>query len=531
MQPPRIPEEDDARIRALEALGLLDTGPDERFDRITRTAATLLGTPIALINLVDGRRQWSKSAIGVPQGGEVPRDVSFCAHVVGDDAPLFVDDTRHDDRFADNPMVTDDPPALRSYHGVPVRGLTGHVFGSLCIADIRPRRLTAAQRRVLADLAGWVEAEFDRTELSRLTARELQARQRLEAVTEGVGEGIIVLDRHGVVQSANAVARDVLGEQLRIEPGAAIVDLLEQAEAGAGTRAVADLLERDVALSAPLRLRFELGAPDVRVLEVTVTSLAADRAHVAVVRDVTEQRAVERLKDEFTSTVSHELRTPLTSIKGTLGLLTGGVAGALPSEAVSLLGVAERNTERLIRLVNDILDLDRLTSGRAELSPAPTTARDLVEAAADAVRGMALAAGVVVTTDAVVVDLHVDVDRSVQILTNLLSNAVRFSPRDAEVAIRAHAHDDGVAFAVSDQGRGIPGDQHGRIFDRFAQVDASDTRERSGTGLGLPIARGLAERQGGRITLDSALGRGSTFTVWLPYAVDPSVTPAAGGDR
>lgn len=523
MRAPRIPDDDRARIAALEALGLLDTGPDERFDRITRTAATLLGTPIALINLVDGTRQWSKSAVGMPQGGEGTRDISFCAHVVGDDAPLWVDDTLDDDRFSDNPQVTEDPPALRAYHGVPVRGITGHVLGSLCVADTEPRRLTPLQREVLADLAGWVEAEFDRTELSRMTARELHARQRLEAVTDGVGEGIVVLDRHGTVQLANPVARDLLGPATPIVPGAQIVDLL--ATAGAPTRAIEDLLERDGALAAPLRLRLDLG-PDDRVLEVTITSLAAERAHVAVVRDVSEQRAVERLKDEFTSTVSHELRTPLTSIKGTLGLVTGGVVGELPPEAASLLEVAGRNTERLIRLVNDILDLDRLTSGRVELDPRETDVARLLGAAADAVHGVAQAARVQLVVTPVDAHVTVDVDRTVQILTNLLGNAIRFSPPGGEVRLSASRSGGGISFAVADQGRGIPGDHLDRIFDRFAQVDASDARERSGTGLGLPIARGLAERQGGHLRVDSALGVGSTFTLWLPLVVEPSSAPS-----
>jgi PAS domain S-box-containing protein len=524
LRAPRIPADDEARVVALRELDLLDTGPEERFDRITRTASTLLGTPIALVNLVDDHRQWAKSAVGLAQGAHAPRDVSFCAHVVGDSAPVSVPELRHDDRFHDNPMVTDEPLRLRSYFGVPVAGPSGHVLGSLCVADREPRELTPAQLAVLADLAGWVEAELDRTQLARLTARERQARRRTEAITAAVGDGIVLFDGLGTVTSANPAAEELVAVPRGGLVGRRIDSLLADPD---DVDRVGALL-RAGELQRPTRREVQLLGPDGQPLplEVTITSLRDERAFVATVRDVSARRQVERLKDEFVSTVSHELRTPLTSIKGTLGLVLAGVVGDLPAEAVGLLEVAGTNTDRLIRLVNDILDLERLAAGRIELSYAVTDTATLVADACGNVAPQAEAGDVHLVADVASHDLEVDADRIVQVLTNLLGNAVRFSPAGGKVTVEADATPDEVTLTVADEGRGIPATDLDRIFDRFGQVDASDSRERAGSGLGLPIARGLAERHHGRLTVDSEPGRGSRFHLVLPRVATATEVPS-----
>jgi PAS domain S-box-containing protein len=522
VRPPVIPDDDDARIDALRQLELLDTGPEERFDRITRTAASLLEVPIALVDLVDDRRQWAKSAVGFDQGAAEPRQVSFCAHIVGDAAPLLVPDARADERFADNPMVTGDPPGLRAYYGVPVRGPSGHVLGSLCVADRRPRQLDEAQLRVLADLAAWVEAEFDRTQLARLTVRERQARRRTEAITAAVGDGLVLFDEGGTITAANPAAGALVGTSPDALVGRPVTGLLA-GEVGAAQLA---RLLRSGGLTSARRRELELVGPgEVPVpVEVTVTSLPEERAYVATVRDLSARRRIERLKDEFVSTVSHELRTPLTSIKGTLGLVLAGVSGELPAEVTSLLDVAHANTDRLIRLVNDILDLERLAAGRIELVYEPTDVGTLVRSAVGNVAGLASAERIAIRVQSDDAELEVDADRIVQALTNLLGNAIRYSPNGGEVTVTAEADEGGVTFTVADAGRGIPAADLDRIFDRFGQVDVADERERGGSGLGLPIARGMAERHGGTLTVDSELGVGSRFHLRLPRRA-----PVTGG--
>jgi PAS domain S-box-containing protein len=239
---------------------------------------------------------------------------------------------------------------------------------------------------------------------------------------------------------------------------------------------------------------------------------------VAMVQDITELTRAERIKKEFVSTVSHELRTPLTSIRGSLGLLSGGVAGALSPAAGKLVVMAERNCERLIRLVNDILDTEKLDSGKMRFDLRVTDVRGLVERGVESLAGFALDHQVSLRVSAPNRPLlcNVDDDRLVQVVINLASNAVKFSPPQAPVEITLTEADGAARLEVRDRGPGIPKEFEARIFQRFSQADSSDTRQKSGTGLGLCIAKSIVERMGGTIGFRSAPGAGATFFVTLP---------------
>jgi len=235
-----------------------------------------------------------------------------------------------------------------------------------------------------------------------------------------------------------------------------------------------------------------------------------------IFRDVTARLEIEKMKDEFVSTVSHELRTPLTSIRGALGLLTGGVLSADPAKARRMLEIAVANTDRLIRLINDILDIERIESGRVKLEKRSCDAAGLMVQAMDAVREVANRGGVKLELLPTSGSVLADPDRVVQTLTNLVGNAIKFSPPSSTVTLRATRRDDEMLFEVKDQGRGIPADKLRVIFERFQQVDASDRRERGGTGLGLAICRSIVDQHGGRIWAESELGQGSSFYFTLP---------------
>ncbi|MCJ2542124.1 PAS domain S-box protein [Thermostichus vulcanus] len=238
---------------------------------------------------------------------------------------------------------------------------------------------------------------------------------------------------------------------------------------------------------------------------------------LTMVEDITERQALEGMKDEFISIVSHELRTPLTSIHGALSLMATGKLGSLLPKGERLLQIAATNTERLVRLVNDILDLDRMEAGSLSMEKKPCDAAELIRYAAETMRSMAEQAQVHLVTQPLPVTIHADPDRIIQTLTNLLSNAIKFSPRGATVRLGAkqrHAHQ--VIFWVQDQGRGIPAANLETIFHRFKQVDSSDSREKGGTGLGLAICRSIVRQHGGRIWVESEVGKGSTFFFTLP---------------
>jgi DNA-binding response OmpR family regulator len=230
---------------------------------------------------------------------------------------------------------------------------------------------------------------------------------------------------------------------------------------------------------------------------------------------------VERLKMEFVSTVSHELRTPLTSIRGSLGLVASGTLGKLPDRVQDMVDLAHKNTARLIKLVNDILDLEKFQSDGLEFEDQEISLRELIQAAVQENRGYGAELDVrfVVVGEIPEVNLRGDGLRLSQALANLLSNAAKFSPRGDQVEISAEQEDYVVRIAVTDHGEGIPEEAWATLFDRFTQADASDTRRKGGTGLGLNITRSIVERHGGYISFDSEVGKGTTFYIDLPISV------------
>jgi DNA-binding response OmpR family regulator len=248
-----------------------------------------------------------------------------------------------------------------------------------------------------------------------------------------------------------------------------------------------------------------------------------------VFRDVSELRAAQRQKDEFISVVSHELRTPLTSVRGALGLLAGGALGPLEPKALDVVQIASSNADRLSRLINDMLDIERLESGKALLRLETENLRTLIDETLEENRVMADQAGIALRAACPAsLPVLVDPDRLRQILTNLVSNAVKFSEPGQEVLVRGHTRDGQVQVDVVDQGRGIPPSHREKIFGRFEQVDASDSRRKGGTGLGLAICDGLVRQHGGRIWVESTLGEGSTFSFTLPQPTSAHKTRGHG---
>ncbi|MEG4320564.1 MULTISPECIES: PAS domain S-box protein [unclassified Microcoleus] len=270
---------------------------------------------------------------------------------------------------------------------------------------------------------------------------------------------------------------------------------------------------------------------------------------VVTFKDITDRLAIEHMKDEFISVVSHELRTPMTSIHGALGLLNSGLLEAHPQKAKRMLEIAVTNTDRLVRLINDILDLERMDSNYSTAIKQTCNVAELMLQAADEMQGMAQQAGVTLSVRPVGAQLLAVRDRLIQALTNLLSNAMKFSPAGATIwlsgelihdrdlaekaglklvssqsllspepaAVNPHSPvSSSILIAVKDQGRGIPPDKLEMVFERFQQVNASDCRQKGGTGLGLAICRSIVQQHGGRIWVESVLGEGSTFFLSLP---------------
>lgn len=251
--------------------------------------------------------------------------------------------------------------------------------------------------------------------------------------------------------------------------------------------------------------------------------------YVGTIADITKQRQIETMKNEFVSIVSHELRTPLTAIRGSLGLLANGVYDQKPEKGQKMLMLALNQTDRLVRLVSDILDLKRLESGQVTLTKQNCEAATLITQSAEAMQDLALQSHITLSITPLSISVWADADAITQTLTNLISNAIKFSPDgstiwlSAELVEGAEGTERYVRFAVKDQGRGIPVDKIETIFGQFQQVDASDSRQKGGTGLGLSICRSIVQQHGGQIWVESVLAKGSTFYFTLPTAAESTV--------
>ncbi|MFN6142890.1 MAG: ATP-binding protein [Pseudanabaena sp.] len=233
--------------------------------------------------------------------------------------------------------------------------------------------------------------------------------------------------------------------------------------------------------------------------------------------DISERKAIERMKDEFIAVVSHELRTPLTSMHSALKILSTGRLGKLSKDGQQILKIADDNTERLVRLVNNVLDLQRIESGDVKMEKQICNVSTLMIQATEAMQPMAQHHGVVLIVEPVDIEIFVDSDYIVQALTNLISNAIKFSSVNGKVWLTAEKKlNNEVLFSVCDEGQGIPSDKLENIFERFQQVDSSDSRRKGGTGLGLTICRKIVEQHEGKIWAESILGQGSTFSFTLP---------------
>ncbi|HZW15567.1 MAG TPA: response regulator [Brevundimonas sp.] len=365
--------------------------------------------------------------------------------------------------------------------------------------------------------------------------RALQAAataERARNAFESAGDAMITLNPSGSIESVNAAAEQMFGysaEELDRRDVSVVLDLAEDGDGvfmqrlGASRRALAGGMVREVTGRRRDGKRFPAD------VGLGVMNLPTGPHVVAVVRDISARRRVEEMKEEFVSTVSHELRTPLTSIAGSLGLLAGGAAGPLPEKAARLVGIAHANSQRLVRLINDILDIEKLESGKLTLDLSIVDLGDIAARSVEAMRGLADDLGVEITLrHGEPAPVRGDPDRLMQVVANLLSNACKFSPTGGEVTVSVDPRARIARLSVQDQGSGIPEAFRSRIFSKFAQADGSGTRAKGGTGLGLAIAREITERHGGRLWFESPPGRGATFHLELPLSSGDATVPQDG---
>jgi PAS domain S-box-containing protein len=363
----------------------------------------------------------------------------------------------------------------------------------------------------------------DATERKRATETSRARERFIRTITDQIPAGVVYADRDERVRFANRAFGEWMGASADQLEGRTLREAV-------GEGPYEFIREKVAQVNAGETVRFERThrAPVGGKRDLVVT-LMPDRdakgevvGHFTFIEDVTETKRVARLKNEFVSTVSHELRTPLTSIRGSLGLLEGGAAGELGARAKNLVSLARQNCDRLVRLINDILDMEKIEAGRMVFDMKPLVLTELVEEAVAANEGYAREHATRFVVKAACDGSMVlgDKDRLMQVMTNLLSNAAKFTPSGADVEVAVQPHGSRIRVSVIDHGPGIPQEFQSRIFEKFSQADSSDTRKKGGSGLGLAISKAIVERHGGLLDFATRSGEGTSFYFELPAMAD-----------
>jgi two-component system, sensor histidine kinase len=393
-----LPVNEATRLEALWAYDVLDTPPEEAFDDLTRLASQICGTPVAMVSLVDGDRQWFKSKVGT-DATETPRDVAFCAHAILETDLFVVADAEADARFVDNPLRTSDPH-IRFYAGAPLITPDGHAIGTLCAIDRVPRQLSSEQLEALRALARQAMTQF-------------QLRRHLKQLQE-----------------------------------------------------------------------------------------------------------LELLRDSLTHMIVHDLRTPLTALLG--GLQTMEALGELNRDQAELLGMSIQGGQTLLRMINDLLDISKLEDGSLKLEYADLCVENLIDQSVRQVTPLAVEKKIALVREIAheLPSVYADEEKLVRTLVNLLGNAIKFTPAGGMVTLSAHRSERAkeLLFSVADTGEGIPAEAFERIFEKFGQVESRQAGRKMSTGLGLTFCKMVVEAHGGRIWVESELGKGSTFRCVVPLS-------------
>lgn len=523
MQPPELPDNEPARFQTLVASGLLFSPEEQRFDRITRLAQHLFGVEIVLISLVADDFQWFKSRQGLDVA-RTDRSVSICGHAILQEKVFVVEDAAQDTRFHDNPLVTG-APHIRFYAGAPLhlsddRADEEHKIGTLCLIDSKPGTLSPHRQQLLRDLADLVELELRQAHLEEQLTRAELAEQRLRGLFELAPYGIALNDfESGAFIDMNQALLAPTGYTREEFAGLSYWQVTPEKYAAQEEQQLLSMQE--TGRYGPYEKEYIRKDGTRYPVLLNGMVMDDDRGHKviwSIIEDVSERKRMQRLKDEFVSTVSHELRTPLTALRGALGLLSAGTLGPLPDAAGEMVAVAENNSQRLLLLINDLLDMEKLAAGKMGFDLEWHALAGLVQTALQEYQPYANPYGVRLSYVDHAGDVLVKVDaaRAQQIMANLLSNAIKYSPAGGEVQVISELQGEAVRITVADNGPGIPEEFSHRIFQKFSQADSSDARRLGGTGLGLAITRELVENMGGTIDFRSRPGEGSRFFIELP---------------
>jgi PAS domain S-box-containing protein len=509
---PPLAKDEPGRLKALHNLGVLDTPQEERFDRITRLAQTIFSVPIALVSLIDENRQWFKSCQGL-DATETPRGISFCGHAILAHDVFVIEDATLDPRFADNPLVTGGP-LIRFYAGAPLRLNSGHAAGTLCVISPRPRSFSDHDRKMLTQLAAIVVQELEDIYTA---ASERELREFIESA----GAIIQSVDEHGRLRMVNRAWTKALGYSAHEVIGKDIFDFIDSSE----HEHCRSILEKVTNSGSEVEAETTFIAKGGRKLRLSgiLSVLKRPDGSIAtrgIFQDVTARRDLEQLRSEVTHHVSHELMTPLSSTSLSLSML-GDTSGVMSEEQRHFLRIAQKGTDHLEAMVKDLLDASKSASGKLSVTPVPGDLNAAIAAIADTLVPLAARSGLLLSVESPAKNPAAIFDpvRLRQILSNLIGNAMKFTPKGGRISVGTkEGSEETVEVYVRDTGLGMKKDDLDRIFDRLYQTSNKALHGETGLGLGLHICRELVLAHGGKIWVDSETGKGTTFHFSLPRA-------------
>lgn len=533
MQAPPVLENEPQRLHRLQQLGMLGTGAEAVLDAFTELAASITGLPIALITLVDRDRQWFKSAVGLPQGSQTPRAISFCGHAIADEGLFEVEDARLDPRFADNPLVTASPHVTH-YAGAPLVMPGGERIGTLCVIGDRPGRLDERARQHLLKMAQNVV----RVLLLRENERSLEQRLKVEralresearwhAITELMPQIVWSANANGEQEEFNQRWLDFTGESAGGRPGAWMARVH-----GDDQENLRKVWAHHLASGKPFEREFRLWhhSGDFHWILARALPMRDEGGRIvrwiATLTDIQSQKQAQqdlmeanRQKDEFLAMLAHELRNPLAPVSTAAQLLQ--LSANDPHRVRKTSELIARQVGHMTELVNNLMDVSRVTRGLVRISQDRVDLRQVLGDALEQTRPQIEARHHHLKLPETNAPLTVRGDkvRLVQVLANLLGNAAKYTPEGGQLQVKMEPCGDRVSIEVSDNGLGIDAKLLPHVFDLFTQAERMPDRAQGGLGVGLALARSLVEMHGGSIEAHSdGPGTGSTFTVYLPLA-------------
>lgn len=530
-----IPENEKQRLKSLHRMGILDSGKEARFDRITKIAARIFKVPISTLTLIDEKREWFKSCQGLPKI-EGDRAISFCGHalVAKKDVFIVLNALKHP-WFFDNPMVIGSP-YIRFYAGVPLFSADGQRVGVFCIKDTKTHsKFSKEEKEILKGLAWWAEVELNSHNLS-VALSEIKKKKRAlqesenknRAVLMSIGDGMAVVDKNMKTVEINPAAQDILGftkeEAInKIWPNLVNLKTEKKGKISASKSPLAQAIKGKKIVTTLADVDgyfYEKKDKTIFPVAITATPIILDKKNsgaVVVFRDISKEKEIGKIKDEFLSLAAHQLRTPLSSTKWTLELLLED--NSLPEKYKEKLKALYSVNERLINLATTLLNASRIEAGRWQTKKEMANIVEIVNSCCKSLNPSADKKGqkINISVKGDIKEVKIDQTLFREAFNNILNNAINYGDENSVIEVTISAEKENYVIAVNNKGPVIEEKEKENIFQKFQRGTGAQNVKTFGSGIGLFFAKKAIEINGGKIWLESNSKEGTTFYFTIPF--------------